>query len=235
MVIAHTELALFWTEPAIEKYTLHFLDLFHHSIRPDHENCFSTLPWQEPRGKQIQLVMSIQELKQAGVKLKADTNRQPLDISFSSTLRGNVLTIPPIHIDDHRGTSFRTLLALNMSPALPPRSLPPRCYKLFVFLDDLINSSKDVGLLYYHRVLQHSLGSNRMVAKLVNKRQGILVHHYLSSWVVGVSSLGAILALYLALIQTGCGVAGARRDLGHEFSFLSFLKKNKNMQITYRP
>ncbi|KAI5351334.1 hypothetical protein L3X38_004225 [Prunus dulcis] len=164
-------------------------------IRPDHENCFSTLPWQEPRGKQTQLVLSIQELKQAGVKLKADTNRQPLDISFSSTLRGKVLAIPPIHIDDHRGTSFRTLLALNMSPALPPR-----CYKLFVFLDDLIISSKDVGLLYYHRVLQHSLGSNRMVAKLVNKRQG--------SWAG----------------RTGCGVAGARRDLGHEFSFISFLK-----------
>ncbi|CAB4263797.1 unnamed protein product [Prunus armeniaca] len=120
-----------------------------------------------PRGKQTQLVLSIQELKEAGVKLKADTNRQPLDISFSSTLSGKVLTIPPIHIDDHRGTSFRNLLALNMSAALPPR-----CYKLFVFLDDVINSSKDVGLLYYHGVLLHSLGSNRMVAKLVNKRQG---------------------------------------------------------------
>lgn len=57
------------------------------------------------------------------------------------------------------------------------------------------------------------------------------MHHYLSSWVVGVSSLGAILALYLALIQTGCGVAGARRDLGHEFSFLSFLKYS--LFITY--
>ncbi|CAB4294386.1 unnamed protein product [Prunus armeniaca] len=107
------------------------------------------------------------ELKEAGVKLKADTNRQPLDISFSSTLSGKVLTIPPIHIDDHRGTSFCNLLALNMSAALPPR-----CYKLFVFLDDVINSSKDVGLLYYHGVLLRSLGSNRMVAKLVNKRQG---------------------------------------------------------------
>ncbi|CAL8993095.1 unnamed protein product [Prunus brigantina] len=147
-------------------------------------------------------------------------SHEPLDISFSSTLRGKVLTIPPIHIDDHRGTSFRNLLALNMSPALPPR-----CYKLFVFLDDVINSSKDVGLLYYHGVLLHSLGSNRMVAKLVNKRQG--------SWAgrVPVILVQAILALYLALIQTGCGVAGARRDLGHKFSFISFLKDS--LFITY--
>lgn len=57
------------------------------------------------------------------------------------------------------------------------------------------------------------------------------MHHYLSSWVVGVSSLGAILALYLALIRTGCGVAGARRDLGHEFSFISLLKDS--LFITY--
>lgn len=60
-----------------------------------------------------------------------------------------------------------------------------------------------------------------------------MVHHYISSWVVGVSSLGAILALYLALIRTGCGVAGARRDLGHEFSFISFLRDS--LFITYVP
>ncbi|KAM1797829.1 hypothetical protein EV1_031641 [Malus domestica] len=236
----------------------HFLHLFHHSIRPDHEKGFSTLPWQEPRGKQTQLIRSIQELKEAGVKLKTDMNRQPLDISFRSTLRGKVLTIPQIHINDHRGTLFRNLLAFEKCH----RNCHQDVTSYLFFLDGLINSSKDVGLLHYHGVLQHSLGSNRSVAKLVNnlckevgpdasqtylyrvigdanfyydsklaKVRAALVHHYLSSWVVGISTLGGILALYLTLIQTGCGVAAAKKDLEHKFSFGAFLKDS--LFITY--
>ncbi|KAL6137434.1 hypothetical protein ACLB2K_062726 [Fragaria x ananassa] len=44
------------------------------------------------------------------------------------------------------------------------KKLHPICF----FLDSLINSAKDVGLLHYYGVLHHSLGSNREVAKLVN-------------------------------------------------------------------
>ncbi|KAJ7969322.1 UPF0481 protein [Quillaja saponaria] len=36
-----------------------------------------------------------------------------------------------------------------------------------------------------------------------------LVHYYLSSWVVGISTIGAFFALYLTFIQTASGIAGA--------------------------
>ncbi|GLT54629.1 hypothetical protein SLA2020_278120 [Shorea laevis] len=41
-----------------------------------------------------------------------------------------------------------------------------------------------------------------------------LVRHYFSSWLVGFSTFGAIFALYLTLVQTASGIAGALDPLG---------------------
>lgn len=209
----------------------------------------------KPQGKQTQLILSIRELKEAGVKFKRNKKPcRPLDISFSRgtfDIRRKVLTIPAIHINDHRATLFRNMLAFE------------KCHRYcqhqdvttyLFFLDGLINSAKDVGLLHYHGILFHSLGSNRRVAKLVNnlckevvsdmsqsylyevvrdvdayynsryaKVRAFLVHHHFSSWLVGISTLGACLALYLAVVQTVCTVATAKEQLGSDFSLGSFL------------
>ncbi|KAH0982804.1 hypothetical protein GBA52_009981 [Prunus armeniaca] len=209
----------------------------------------------KPQGKQTQLILSIRELKEAGVKFKSNKKPcRPLDVSFSRgtfDIRRRVLTIPAIHINDHRATLFRNMLAFE------------KCHRYcqhqdvttyLFFLDGLINSAKDVGLLHYHGILFHSLGSNRRVAKLVNnlckevgsdmsqsylyevvrdvdayynsryaKVRAFLVHHHFSSWLVGISTLGACLALYLAVVQTVCTVATAKEQLGSDFSLGSFL------------
>ncbi|CAL9010675.1 unnamed protein product [Prunus brigantina] len=224
----------------------------------DRERQWKQILWNKdlkPQGKQTQLILSIRELKEAGVKFKSNKKPcRPLDISFSRgtfDIRRRVLTIPAIHINDHRATLFRNMLAFE------------KCHRYcqhqdvttyLFFLDGLINSAKDVGLLHYHGILFHSLGSNRRVAKLVNnlckevgsdmsqsylyevvrdvdayynsryaKVRAFLVHHHFSSWLVGISTLGACLALYLAVVQTVCTVATAKEQLGSDFSLGSFL------------
>lgn len=230
----------------------HFLDLFHNRISPD---CSTCPVLQAPRrGEQTKQILSVQELKKAGVKFTTDANSGPLDITFSRRTWGwgKVLTIPPIHIDDHRGTLFRNMAAFEKCQ----RNCHQDVTTYLFFLDSLINSAKDVGLLHYHGVLHHSLGSNRQVAKLVNnlckevgpdvsqsylykvvgdineyysskygKIRSFLVHHHFSSWLVGISTIGACFALYLTLIQTGCGVAAARKDLENDISLASLLKE----------
>ncbi|KAG2688031.1 hypothetical protein I3760_09G075000 [Carya illinoinensis] len=214
----------------------HLLDLFRSS----------TLPIELARGKQPNMIRSITELKQAGVKVQRAKHLKPLDITYEE----GVLKIPPIYIDDYKGTVIRNMVAFEKCH----HSCHPDVTAYLFFFDGLINSAKDVGLLYCDEVLHHSLGSNKEVAKLVNnickeidmdvdesylfmvvddansffgspygKARAGLVRHYFSSWVVGISTLGAVFAVYLTLIQTATGVAGARDPL-KDVSFSSHLK-----------
>ncbi|KAL2334484.1 hypothetical protein Fmac_015697 [Flemingia macrophylla] len=54
------------------------------------------------------------------------------------------------------------------------------------------------------------------------RRRASLVHHYLTSWVVAVSTIGAFLALYFTSIQTVCSFADALEALKTK-SFRSLL------------
>ncbi|KAM3741396.1 hypothetical protein ACB098_08G173900 [Castanea mollissima] len=235
----------------------HFLDLFRSSILPN-------LPEKDARGKQTHTMRSISELKEVGVKICTAKNHQtPLDISFGKWKlnMGKKLTIPPVYIDDHRGTLFRNMLAFEKCH----RFCHPDVTSYLFFFDGLINSAKDVALLHYKGVLYHSLGSNREVAKLVNnlckevvpdndesylykvvnntnsyfntgyaRQRAVLVHHYFSSWVVGISTIGAILALYLTLIQTASGVASAL-DALHDNHFWSYIRDTILLPLSGNP
>ncbi|XP_075635951.1 UPF0481 protein At3g47200-like [Castanea sativa] len=234
----------------------HLLDLFRSSILPN-------LPEKDARGKQTHTMRSISELKEVGVKICTAKNQRTLDISFGKWKlnMGKKLTIPPVYIDDHRGTLFRNMLAFEKCH----RFCHPDVTSYLFFFDGLINSAKDVGLLHYKGILYHSLGSNREVAKLVNnlckevvpdndesylykvvnntnsyfntgyaRQRAGLVHHYFSSWVVGISTIGAILALYLTLIQTASGVAGALGPL-HDNHFWSYIRDTILLPLSGNP
>ncbi|KAK4562742.1 hypothetical protein RGQ29_005305, partial [Quercus rubra] len=202
----------------------HFLDLFRSSILPN-------LPEKDARGKQTHMMRSISELKEVGVEITTAKNHQsPLDISFGKWKlnMGKKLTIPPLYIDDHRGTLFRNMLAFEKCR----RFCHPDVTSYLFFFDGLINSAKDCCRFD----LCFPFTFNREVAKLVNnlckevvldndesylykvvnntnsyfntwyaRKRAVLVHHYFSSWLVGISTLGAIFALYLTLIQTASG------------------------------
>ncbi|MFQ6630424.1 hypothetical protein Gotur_007277 [Gossypium turneri] len=174
----------------------------------------------------IDMVRSMTELMEAGVVIEKAVNCPPLDVSSE----GRWLKVPPLYIDDHKGTLFRNMVAYEQCH---PKCKPYVTSYLF-FFDGLINSAEDEGFIHHKGVLHHCLGSNKEVAKLLNGlckeiamdgwesylckvvhdmntycngsyawfRAG-LVHHYFRSWVVGISTLGAIIVVYLSLIQTG--------------------------------
>ncbi|XP_059437588.1 UPF0481 protein At3g47200-like [Corylus avellana] len=225
----------------------HFLDLFRSTI----------VPVTPARRKQPNMIRSTTELKEAGVKIQRAKHSQLLDVTYEE----GVLKIPPLYIDDYKGTLFRNMMAFEKCH----RHCHPDVTTYMFFFDGLINSAKDVGLLHYKEVLQHSLGSNREVAKLVSticreidrvadesylymvaddansyfasiyaKFRAGLVRHYFSSWLVGFSTMGAIFALYLTLVQTASGIASAIEPLG-KGDFGSYIKDSVLLPFSGKP
>ncbi|XP_058112900.1 UPF0481 protein At3g47200-like [Magnolia sinica] len=143
----------------------HLLDLFHASILPSHPiHC----------GHQGHVFRSATELEESGVKIEEGKHHGPLDVSLKikgkgwgpldGLFRTGVLKIPPLSIEDYTGTLFCNLVAFEQCH---PQCSPDFTTYLF-FLDGLINSANDVELLHYSGVIQHSLGSDDEVARLVN-------------------------------------------------------------------
>ncbi|KAL2340255.1 hypothetical protein Fmac_008195 [Flemingia macrophylla] len=210
---------------------LHFLDLLRSSIRPKLEG-------EKPRETQHLMVRSTTELIEAGVKIKADKSRQLLDITFGKKLWVIIreLTIPPLYIGDHRGTVFRNIVAFEKCHK---ECNPDVTTYLFFFnglinsaadvsllhykgvlhhslgndktVSELINNItkeivRDKDESYLYKVVNDA---NSYFVSCYARRRASLVHHYLTSWVVGVSTIGALLALYFTLIQTVCSFADA--------------------------
>ncbi|XVE48480.1 hypothetical protein DITRI_Ditri01bG0005200 [Diplodiscus trichospermus] len=217
----------------------HFLDLFRLSILPRY------LSRADEAGNKIaeegtNMMRSMTELMEAGVVIEKAVNYPPLDIRSEQRW----VKIPPLYIDDYKGTLFRNMVAYEQCH---PECKPYVTSYLF-FFDGLINSAHDVELLHHKGVLHHSLGNNKEVARLVNglckeiardagesylhkvvadvnsyygssyaKIRARLVHHYFSSWVVGISTFGAIVVLYLTLLQTGFTFVGDPRNIENPF------------------
>ncbi|KAK7329279.1 hypothetical protein VNO77_23434 [Canavalia gladiata] len=225
----------------VYKYEIqHVLDLLRYNIRRPKVNGEEV-----SRGTQKQMIHSAKELKESGVKIKADENRELLDISFGRKwgIVTRELTIPSLHISDHRGTVFRNIVAFEKCH----KRCNPDVTTYMFFFNRLINSADDVTLLHHKGVLYHSLGNDERVADLINditkeiapdmnesylhkvvnetnkyfdtryaKTRSSLVRNYLTSWTVGISTLGAILALYFTFIQTICGFVDAFNSLEDE-------------------
>ncbi|MED6206156.1 hypothetical protein PIB30_024319 [Stylosanthes scabra] len=221
----------------------HFLDLLRSAIiyrQHEHEQ------EQEQEENQHHMIRTATELLEAGVKIKADKNpkRRLLNISFKKRwwiMLPSKLTIPPLYINDHRGTVLRNIAVFEKCH----KGIKPDVTTYLFFFNGLINSAEDVALLHYKGVIHHSLGCDKSVAKLINnitkemvrdkkesylyqvvnqvdeycgknivRMRARLVHNYLSSWGVGISTIGAVLALYLTLIQTVYGFKDIMSDWG---------------------
>ncbi|CAO2821433.1 unnamed protein product [Amaranthus hypochondriacus] len=201
----------------------HLLDVFHSSLSLRKAN----------RGKESHMHRSITELKESGIKVRVNVDTQLLDIKF----KNGVLRIPGLQIDNHTGSVFRNIVAYEQCH----HDCKPDMTTYLFFLDKLINSAEDVGLLHYEGVIQHSLGSNKQVAKLVNnlcvevehdgnesylcdvvesmnsysgrwliKAKTRLKHDYFTNLWVGISTLAALLLIYLTVLQTSCDVIDAQ-------------------------
>ncbi|XP_010271392.1 PREDICTED: UPF0481 protein At3g47200-like [Nelumbo nucifera] len=134
----------------------HLLDLLRNYHLPSSER-------KKPKGDPMfNLPPTATELQEAGVKFKMITSNSWLDIRFNE----GVLEIPNIKIEDATEVFLRNLLAFE------------QCYMknstlyfvdYLLFMDSLINTSKDVGLLRGCGIIDNLLGDDEEVAHLFNK------------------------------------------------------------------
>ncbi|KDP30526.1 hypothetical protein JCGZ_15235 [Jatropha curcas] len=136
----------------------HFLDLFRLSILP--RKLLGTEAETIEGEDTIDMIGSIRELKKAGMLIEKGKGLFPLDIHSE----GRALVIPPLYIDDYKGTLFRNMVAFEQRH----HGCKPQVSTYLVFLDKLINDVEDVEVLHKKQIIQYSSGSKKDVATLIN-------------------------------------------------------------------
>ncbi|XP_022961913.1 UPF0481 protein At3g47200-like [Cucurbita moschata] len=169
---------------------------------------------------------TITELYEAGVTIKkAKDFISMMDIRFEN----EILTIPPLVIDDLFEPTMRNLIAFEHFPLRNKSNYIP----YIVFMDDLISTEKDVNLLVKAGIIINNIGgSDKEVSKLFNnlckfvetssdyslnnisntlrehcnrrwnKAKASLKHNYFNTpWAI-VSFFAATLLIILTLLQT---------------------------------
>lgn len=183
-----------------------------------------------------------------------DINSRPLEINFEKekmVLKRPIIKIPRLHIDDPKGTLFRNLVAFEKCHRECNPDVTTYLFFLdglinsaedveILHYDDVLHHSlgsneevaqlvnslckevrRDVEDSYLYEVVNYVNAYVRDPRAVI---RATLVRHYFSSWVVGISTLGAIFALYLTLIQTGFGAVGNRDSFQNFTHFLVHLK-----------
>ncbi|KAF5464934.1 hypothetical protein F2P56_014971 [Juglans regia] len=120
--------------------------------------------------KELEVVKSIPsatELKESGVKFKAAKQCCTFAINFSN----GVLEISPLRIEDETETFLRNLIAFEQYS--DPNNDSSYVTDYICFIDDLINSPKDVELLRRKGIIENWLGDDEVASTMVNK----LGHH----------------------------------------------------------
>ncbi|XP_022722252.1 UPF0481 protein At3g47200-like [Durio zibethinus] len=104
------------------------------------------------------------ELKDAGIKFKlADGNTNTM---FDIWFENGTLHIPQICVEDYTESFLRNLIAYEQL-FLADRDLN-RATDYMYFMDYLIDSPKDVGILCQHGIIKNMLGDDKAVATMIN-------------------------------------------------------------------
>ncbi|KAL2346745.1 hypothetical protein Fmac_000745 [Flemingia macrophylla] len=136
----------------------HFTDLlrtFHLQHPPQ------TRPPRTGEGQLVPHLPSASELSEAGVRFKVNKKSKCLlDVLFS----GRILKIPQLKVEDRTEILFRNMVALEQC------HYPYFSYitDYVIFLDFLVNTSKDVDILVQEGVLLNWLGDADSVANMFN-------------------------------------------------------------------
>ncbi|KAF5449379.1 hypothetical protein F2P56_029830 [Juglans regia] len=131
----------------------HILDLLHSCL-------LSSSGGRIPQNKNLELFPPVMDLLQAGVKFKKGTPDDILNIKFS---KGS-FEIPPIKIRGNSESLFRNLIAYEQCD----RHCMDQFTSYAVFLDCLINTSKDADLLCDEDIVVHAL-STEDISLLFNR------------------------------------------------------------------
>ncbi|OMO76026.1 hypothetical protein COLO4_25737 [Corchorus olitorius] len=111
------------------------------------------------------------ELEEAGIKFvkigidsKGNTNYSNVVSLFDIRFRNATMKIPTFVVDDHTERLFRNLIAYELYSQGSTYVLD-----YVTFMDNLINSAKDVQVLRFSGVIVNMLGDDEAVAQMINK------------------------------------------------------------------
>ncbi|KAL2540201.1 Plant protein of unknown function (DUF247) [Abeliophyllum distichum] len=140
---------------------LHLLDVYRKSLL------------QEPRQKRHkkksgnvvhpggdEIIRSATELNEAGIRIKKSKTRSLKDISF----HGGVLNLPLIVVDDTTESMYLNLIAFERLHVGAGNEVTSYIF----FMDNIIDSARDVSLLHSCGIIQNAIGSDKAVANLFN-------------------------------------------------------------------
>ncbi|RWW35060.1 hypothetical protein GW17_00000161 [Ensete ventricosum] len=138
---------------------LHPLDVFRKSllydpthrsppVRPDHDGS-------------SEIIRSAVELYEAGIRFKKSKSNSLQDISFHH----GVLRLPVIVVDDATEYMFLNLMAFERLHFGAGNEITSYVF----FMDNIVDSAKDVSLLNSKEIIQNAVGSDKAVAKLFNR------------------------------------------------------------------
>ncbi|XP_073005662.1 UPF0481 protein At3g47200-like [Typha latifolia] len=136
---------------------LHPLDVFRKSMLQG-QYPSSRHGHSEPASNEI--IRSALELYEAGIRFKKSKSNSLRDIRF----RHGVLHLPVIVVDDATEFLFLNLMAFERLHVGAGNEVTSYVF----FMDNIIDSAKDVSLLNSNGIIQNAVGSDKAVAKLFN-------------------------------------------------------------------
>ncbi|RVW81646.1 UPF0481 protein [Vitis vinifera] len=183
----------------------------------------------------FELIRSVTELHEAGVKFRMGTVSCLMEIKFIN----GVLEIPPLTIEDTTDSLLGNLIAFEQCCN---RFTPHYITDYVILMEYLINSPKDVALLSRYGIINNLLGDNEGVSHLfkklgkevvfnsdkfqfsnlcrdVNKYHKTRWHiwratlrrdYFNNPWAI-ISFIGAVLLLFFTLIQTVCSLLSLKK------------------------
>ena len=193
-------------------------------------------PTKSNRSKsRFELIRSVKELHEAGVKFKKGTVSCLMDIKFTD----GVLEIPPLTIEDTTDSLLGNLIAFEQCCN---RCTPRYITDYVILMEYLINSPKDVALLSRYGIIKNLLGDNEGVSHLFKKLGKEVVfnsdkfqfsnlcyaandyhksrwhvwkatlrrEYFYNPWAI-ISFIGAVLLLFFTLIQTVCSILSLKK------------------------
>ncbi|XP_078171455.1 UPF0481 protein At3g47200-like [Carex rostrata] len=137
--------------------SLHPLDLFRKTLLLGPQD---NLPDYKPDPNSSEIIRSATELYEAGIRFKHSRTTSLHDIHF----KHGVLRLPVIVVDDLTEYMFLNLMAFERLHVGAGNDVTSYVF----FMDNIIDSAKDVSLLTTKGIIQNAMGSDKAVAKLFN-------------------------------------------------------------------
>lgn len=100
------------------------------------------------------------ELQEAGVKFKCVNAKSLLDVTFEH----GKMKLPLLRVDDFTNSLLRNFIAFEQCFPHHGSHITAYCG----FMDSLVNTARDVGILSQSNIIQNELGSDEEVALLFN-------------------------------------------------------------------